>query len=752
MSAQKRFSSVLFSSAIALAFAMAAKPAQAQNTACAPAIGTVGTGAGPIMDGIIDVDGAFVVGSNNAPTTYNPAVVSDPGWNNAEILYLTAGGSPGTSASGILRLGTRGSVLWIGGTILNGFGASPDDTIMIGLANGSTTLGLVLNPVTATNAGWAGNVIICPNVTSQQIQFSTNLTTSPAIWTPLVIGGGTPTASWLTNATGCPPGGSAGFAYANGGQSWSFEMAIPLVAVGQNGMTSGFGGAGASTFQFYFNVVKTMVVGNGSGFEPSAQFYWPPTGSALSGTVNQSIEDIFPPVASWGTLNLGSGVAQCGGGISVTPGNIGTVDGAGHFVDSIVIPALPSGQTYSAPCGGYNNNWEPSITGQANTPNNFQATVQNSGGAAATVNVTFRLSNFGVPGPNDWGPINNPPTADTQPTPNSNPVQISLPAGTVGTPSSTNANTTWELSPLQACTLVTSASSVGFTHDCMEVELAEVGGSVPLISSSAQQNTWWQPASSATYKAIVSANGLGTGTHSFLLTILDETFPNQLDSLLPSQQQPPACSNVDPNQSSQLCCALARRSKSPLPPGCGATIDVATAPGAVVAPAPDAGASSAPTYSTMRAHAVGWLDTGKTVTIRGRVKHIFRPQGDYYEMTRHFITTAPSSPNQTIAVAWQTANTSNEQLVTVPGAATTTPTFSNGYQASFAAYTLALLNNGSATITTQVNAVDSVGNVIPPISCACDVPGGRDGVLGAFAALLAIASLALLAYRRSRKA
>ena len=633
--------------AFCLSLGVVLTPALARaQTTCAPVAQTVHQQP-PFIDGVIDPDPAFgwvaaTIQGSGLPSAapYDATNVPDPGWGTGTRIPLGAGGM--TTPLGWLLLGTNPSstILYVGG-IVSSAGLPPAlyNTIVIGVSNSGSPSGLafVIQPFVqgqAQSAAPPSNALFlqnpigqgtlsgnqCPSgVNCQNMQYASYQTATftsaafnsyPGTWS---INSAIPSTSWVFNSSTNPSSNGGGFAYAIGTYLWSFEMAIPINGSGTPSWTAPASG----NLQLYFGIMTDLgqdqaPPGSGTGV---TELEWPQSDPILGSNSATNIEQMFPSTgSSWGTLNIGTAVnlsTTCGGGLYITQNDIVINNVVGQNGAPLLYPKFPTGSACSS---------LPTTVTDPSAVNTFQATVHNTYSSSVPgVSVRFRISNFGIVG-NEWaqlqsgtGVLPSPSNAPVSNSANQNPSPpLLLNAGSAASPSSATAAYNFELSEQTACNDIAAGASVG--HYCLGADIFGDSGAVPVIAQSAQVNAWWTAASSATYSAIVSANGLGAGNHVFELTGFTQTFPAALDTaFLPQYLQPP--------------------------------------PQIVRVTSVQPGAANP--YETMKTHVVGWLDTGKTVPLHGVKKEVYVPWGDYYLIARHAIITAPSSPTETIAVNWQ---------------------------------------------------------------------------------------------------
>ena len=270
--------------------------------------------------------------------------------------------------------------------------------------------------------------------------------------------------TWNTTAAGAPPAGTVIKVKSSGAGpvAWFVEVKLPI---------AGFGLPTGSDFGFYFNVMRVTTLMGSSADEK----HWP---------VSPDSPDILidptntPPASQWGNAGLSG---RCNG----------------VSIDSMDITT----------------NQVPNSKIALNAPNNFSVLVHNnsldSSGApiaANQVNATFRIANFGLPGPWDLVPAAGNPTAFTTTIPASGSQTI-----TVGP---------WNLTAAEQVTY----GAPNTDHQCILAELDSNAANTTFVKKSAWRNMDFGTASTFVRNAEISGRGYepppgGAGAYDFDLFV-----------------------------------------------------------------------------------------------------------------------------------------------------------------------------------------------------------------------------------------
>ena len=397
--------------------------------------------------------------NNNTPPVIDGNIAGDPGWNGA-FRYVFGD----TNTPDVIVQGVRDSTntnLYISIQAENMLDWDPDNFVVLAFnpGGGAAQQALVLQPVPSGASSAAASA---PGA----IQYYLGTAPFSSQATP-----------WPT-----PPLIMTGFATSGTNYQWYMEAKFPIDPTGHNGINVPTSG----TFGFYADIVRitneTPADAPGSG--PGAESTWPSVAPGLNCTGNPGFTcepaQGIPVATDWGTATIDPTVGCQGVSVTTQVGNIYTNHGT-----SIT---------------GYGT--EPAIS--LTQPNIFSAYVQNTSVdnagnpiAAPGVNATFKIANFGIPGPNSWIIPGTEPGGS--PIANDNPAgPISLPATTCqgaannNNPSCTISTGAWNLNASEQSAYDTPST----LHQCVQVVLDAnpgAGNNVVFLNNTATQNMNFLP-------------------------------------------------------------------------------------------------------------------------------------------------------------------------------------------------------------------------------------------------------------------
>ncbi len=497
----------------------------AVEDACLPSIG--GLGGLPVIDGVVDTD----------PTATD---LTDVGWNGATRLLLKS--ESGTARASVLQLGMTSTDIYIGGVvdapivaetdrIVLGFSSDPSPT------GGSTDWRIIIQPFNAADAGatttFKGRTLD-PGRVRYWRDSATWTTAAPATASA---------ADWMVT----------GFAYARNGTSWSFEVKIPRAAsAAAAGPGTGIYFSPSPTpFRFYYAALATNVF-----FETVNQTNWPKSTLFVPADDTQIFDtQIMPAQAQWGALSVFDR-PECNG-VFLRNQDIGVVDPADGTGQNIVqnirrIADASITQTSAAQCDALadNQSW-PGTQGPVNT---FVARPSNSG-ANAQISATFRIADWGLPGPGQWVKVGSP--AAPEPV---NPTLQQLIAANNNVPpnpAATRLTMDWRASYKQSC------QYKFHSHQCIHVDLDSTDTTTTRIKTkSVERNMNFVGASQVIDEATVGTVGYaappsGRAAHGFALDVVSDVLSGSREKALAgSGVLPPKCSATDPAAATDpSCCA-----------------------------------------------------------------------------------------------------------------------------------------------------------------------------------------------------
>lgn len=436
------------------------------------------------------------IGSVTGGPTHDGLVRGDVGWNGAAQLNLDGNANDNMdSATSAVYLGRRGSNLYLGFDVEEPAGDTGYTTIVIFLSPDTSQAGepdygegpgdwrIHINPfgaggaikeggVPETIAYWRGRPWCgeghCCRDNPPASSCCMDQCTDPA--RKSYAGSG----HFLYNAT----------RVGRSGNRWSVEMVIPFSNEGGIELPSN------ASFKLYTNILKTYDLAQ---IDAVLQTPWPEDQRLSHSTYNLDVADI--PKANWGTASFTSR-PECTG-VYFSASDVG-VWHEGALRNTIRREQNPDCASNVA----------------SGPTNEFRATVHSDlQGSAPEVSATFRIADFGLPGPNDndadWTVI----SADSAE--NGNPTALQ-PVGSG--PTGSTFKTFWSLTGLESCEYAPPSN-----HQCLLVELSSPSGTTRFKNRSVVRNMNFVEASSFSHSAKLSAVGYGPppdgNEHTFLLHV-----------------------------------------------------------------------------------------------------------------------------------------------------------------------------------------------------------------------------------------
>jgi hypothetical protein len=392
--------------------------------------------------------------NNNTPPVIDGNIAGDPGWNGA-FRYVFGG----TTTPDVIVQGIRDSTntnIYISIQANNMLDWDPDNFVVLAFnpGGGAPQQALVIQPIPSGASSASSSA-------PSQIQY---------------FSGTAPFASQAPHWSTAPVI-MTGFATSGTNYQWYMEAKFPIDHTGQNGLNIPASG----TFGLYADVIRIIneAPTDQPGSGPGAESTWPSVAPGLNcnGTAGFACEPAaaIPAATTWGIATIDPNVGCQGVSVSTQVGNIYTNQGT-----SIT---------------GYGT--EPAIS--LTKPNIFSAYVQNTSVdhtgnpiAAPGVNATFKIANFGLPGPDSWiipgtESGGSPIAADNPAGPLNIPATTCQSATNNNSPSCTISTGAWNLNAAEQATYNTPSTA----HQCVQVVLDANPGNgtnVVFVNNTATQN------------------------------------------------------------------------------------------------------------------------------------------------------------------------------------------------------------------------------------------------------------------------